>query len=326
MIKLYIMKRLLTERESGGSLDFKPYLNLLTKKGFNIDSVGKNSMRIWYNEDDVNTKAEYLFKLAKHCGWVCTSYGNYYDGLRSQAERIASKNNIEKYGIYIFNIEKEFPNETNYDFSDVMIDNDWNEQKEHDNAFDVNYTPNVLYHITKRKYLKRILKYGLLPKNSHEITNWRDTGNRLYLSLLPEFDKIDATDDYEPEDDDDILLKVNIAPIRNKIKFYQDYAYDNAVFTTSIIPPNLISVVSNDEINVMDFKYELYRYMPKNMDTIKKANKEYSIKTLINNYDWYIKNTLKKLYPTNSFIRQINNTTLDNILTDAIKDYAKKYL
>lgn len=207
-----------------------------------------------------------------------------------------------------------------------MTDNDWDEQKEHDNAFDVNYTPNVLYHITKRKYLKRILKYGLLPKNSHEITNWRDTGNRLYLSLLPEFDKIDATDDYEPEDDDDILLKVNIAPIRNKIKFYQDYAYDNAVFTTSIIPPNLISVVSNDEINVMDFKYELYRYMPKNMDTIKKANKEYSIKTLINNYDWYIKNTLKKLYPTNSFIRQINNTTLDNILTDAIKDYAKKYL
>ena len=52
------MKRLLTERESGGSLDFEPYLNLLAKKGFNIDSVGKNSMRIWYNEDDVNNKAE----------------------------------------------------------------------------------------------------------------------------------------------------------------------------------------------------------------------------------------------------------------------------
>ena len=39
-----------------------------------------------------------------------------------------------------------------------------------------------------------------------------------------------------------------------------------------------------------------------------------------------VKNNLKKMYPTNSFIRQINNTTLDNILTDAIKDYAKKYL
>lgn len=305
---------ILNERESGGSLDFEPYLEILKSKGFNIESLGDDHMQLWIDSDSINQKAKYLFTLLKHCGWVCSSYGGYYDGLRSQAESIADRNGIDKYGIYIFNIEKEYPSKLSSDFNEIKSNNNWNYHKNSNPSYDIHYIPDVLWHLTTRKYLPRIMKNGLIPKNGNGITAWRNTGDRVYLSLLPELYKVTELDEEGEDKDDVILLKVNIAPIKDRISFYEDYAYDNAVFTTEAIPPQLISVVSDETINAMIYETELTDYIHKNLDTIMKANPRYNISYILSYYRPYVIANIKKLYPSKNYIDRIDNNIMNQII------------
>lgn len=305
---------ILNERESGGSLDFEPYIGFLESKGFNIESVSDEHMQLWIDSDSINQKEKYLFKLLKHCGWVCSSHGGYYDGLRSQAETIADSNGIDKYSIYIFNIEKEYPTKLSSDFSEIKSSNNWDYHRNSQPSYDIHYIPDVLWHLTTRKYLPRIMKYGLIPKNGNGITAWRNTGDRVYLSLLPELDQVTEFVEGEEDNDDIVLLKVNIAPIKNRISFYKDYAYHNAVFTTEAIPPQLISVVSDETINAMTYEAVLTDYIDKNLDTIMKANPSYNISYILSYYRWYVIETIKKLYPTKQYIHRIDDDTMNEII------------
>lgn len=311
---------LLNERESGGSLDFEPYLGLLESKGFNIAFVNDENMRLWTDNDNVNQKAKYLFTLLKHCGWVCSSHGGYYDGLRNQAKNIADSNGVSEYGVYIFNIEKEYPSKLSNDFKEIRYSDEWNLNRESDPTYDIHYIPDVLWHLTLRRYLPRIMKNGLIPKNGNVITAWRNTGGRVYLSLLPELDKVTWVGDEEERDNDDfILLKVNIAPIKDRIPFYKDYAYENAVFTTEAIPPQLISVVSDETINAMVYETELAQYINDNLDVIRKHNPGYDISDILSHYKWYAIDVIKKLYPTKNFIGRIDNDTINKTINRVLK-------
>ena len=105
------------------------------------------------------------------------------------------------------------------------------------------------FHITNKKYLEKIKKIGLTPKNSQ--TNFEHPGNRIYLmasvntTLIDNFKQtLSKSKNWNIND----IITLEITP--DKLEFYIDPNFDNnqiesdiAVFTLNNIPPNLIEIL-----------------------------------------------------------------------------------
>lgn len=309
--KSYVIPKIL-------SMGFKTYENT------NIDE--RNIFNVWYNSpNDVNEKSRFLFDFLNRCGWVCTSCGNYYDGLKSQIESITEKDpEASLYGTYVFRIEPNYPDELE-NFDKVKEHNDWEYEISVDNSFDYFYDENTLWHITLRKYLRRIMKNGLMPKNGQTITRWRNTRDRLYFSLMPDFSKIDYLDDDDEQSGDDyVLLKIDISSLKDKIKFYEDDAYENAVFTYSIIPPQYITIIDGKQNDIMREELFLASHFDKMMEEIMKVNKGYSEEDILEYERAYLKNQLFKLYPLCHEKKRYSYETLNDILDRLIDAKLKR--
>lgn len=98
-----------------------------------------------------------------------------------------------------------------------------------------------LYHITKSKYVDKILKYGLQPK-SHSKKSYHP--ERIYVLS----DKVPYSDikKYMDKLDGNVILKIDLSKtIDDKIKLYvdPDSGYIDGYYCENFIPPSCISVV-----------------------------------------------------------------------------------
>lgn len=262
---------LLIEREMKTSIPLPKLVSILSKYNFllpyEITKEGEKSPSVTlyykYNNDNNNVDKDAALRkdfdklqdIVKRAGWTISSCGNYYDGLRNLYKRYQDRHPEFGVGTFFVNLETEhgqtmddyFGTETfelkhddYYEPSKSMGDNE---------RLGVIYHRGIFYHFTERKNLKSILAHGLRPKNGGGITVWRNTSPRIYLSLLPEFDKIDYGYNNEETPNDTVLLKIDLRPVMNNFVFYVDDKYENAVYTTSNIPPNFIEVVNCEEIH-----------------------------------------------------------------------------
>jgi len=110
--------------------------------------------------------------------------------------------------------------------------------------FDMEYViyGSHIYHVTDKKYIPKILKYGLIPKSKNKITSHPD---RIYLT-----DKIESAKQIaiifknggfmvEP-----VLLKINLDKLH--IKYMIDRQFPDGFYTTQNIPPQNIEVLENN--------------------------------------------------------------------------------
>ena len=98
-----------------------------------------------------------------------------------------------------------------------------------------------LYHITKSKYLNKIMNFGLQPK-SHSKKAYHP--ERIYLLS----DKVSYSDinKYKKLLDGDIIIKIDLAKtINDKIKLYvdPDSGRVNGYYCENFIPPSCLSIV-----------------------------------------------------------------------------------
>jgi hypothetical protein len=121
--------------------------------------------------------------------------------------------------------------------------------------------------------------------NGGGITAWRNTSPRIYLSLLPEFDKIDYGYGDDITDDDTVLLKIDLRSVMKNFDFYVDDKYENAVYTTSNIPPQFIEVVNCDKVYAnYYFKFGMEDYFKRIVEANFGEYDEQTKKSKIENY------------------------------------------
>jgi hypothetical protein len=212
------------------------------------------------NSDDINQtqlKSDFhkINNIITKGGWTITSYGNHYSGLRDRYISLQQYDNRIGVGTFIVNIEPEYSTKMDNHFNDEYFNDEDNIPSQYE-TFYTNYQKGIFYHITQLKHLKKILAHGLKPKNGGGITRWRETSERLYLSLYPDFnnvDDIDINDLEECDGDEKILLKIDLTSVMNSFDFYVDYSYDNAVYTYANIPPQFITVM-----NFPDYEKEFF--------------------------------------------------------------------
>lgn len=128
------------------------------------------------------------------------------------------------------------------------------------------YKQDYLYHITDEKYLNKIFKNGLITRNKNKLGNYPECIH-LFTHLthkgpVCKIKKIDdnytLVTDPKMNIDNPVLLKINAGWCKNyNIKFsYDPTASSNCVITYNSIPPNLISVVDEDEYEKLFNKQE----------------------------------------------------------------------
>ena len=117
-----------------------------------------------------------------------------------------------------------------------------------------------IYHLTDKKYLKRILKYGLIPKKGNKLGNNPECIHLLsYLTHHGPIFKIDKNgkDFYIKyakglNIENPVILKIDTLYLKQtNCIFFKDPGcrpeHTNAIITFSAIHPNAINVVSEDE-------------------------------------------------------------------------------
>jgi hypothetical protein len=110
--------------------------------------------------------------------------------------------------------------------------------------FDVEYMPKnrYLYHVTDRKFLPKILKYGLVPKSKNKVSKHPD---RIYLVINKNF-LIDISlmmEEFIPIEDQ-VYLRIDLKNLPIFLRI--DSQFDGGVYTTDNIPPNNIEVIDLD--------------------------------------------------------------------------------
>ena len=226
------------------------------KKNNPIDSINKYGYDITLSND-----FDKLVSLVKRCGWVINQAGNHFDGLRNFYTHFEEEHPEFGVGTFFVNIEKEYGSTMDDYFGtdeNELKNNDEYQDKESikkygdDTHYGVKYQRGIFYHITPIKNLKSIMAHGLRPKNGGGIAQWRNSSERLYLSLLPNFRDVEM--DYFEDENAYVLLKIDLRGVMKNFDFYVDNKYENAVFTYSTIPPQFIERVNAKEI------YDSYWY------------------------------------------------------------------
>ena len=114
-------------------------------------------------------------------------------------------------------------------------------EKRHDR--NVRLNTDKLYHITERKYLPRIRKYGLVPKHDDKQTHHLD---RIYFFKTDYghdgFRQI-AEDLYDNKSSFGyVVLELELGKITGDIIFHNDLNTEGGVYTTDNIPPDALNI------------------------------------------------------------------------------------
>ena len=333
----------LLEREMKNSVPKKKVIDLIQKYNFIGVDADNDYPRItaYYSPEvqakdlhgiQLNTDFRNVNKLVERCGWTITNYGAHYDGMRNVYERLQKYNSDINIGTFIIFIEPEYSTKMNDYFNDEYFKNEDN--KPLYDTFNEKKKKGIFYHITSFKNLKKILKHGLRPKNGGGLTNWRETSERLYLSLLPNFSNVsdvDFNNKEEIDDDDQILLQIDLRPVINSFDFYVDYSYDDAVYTYATIPPQFITVINyheyeNEYLIDSSVKETLISTLDNSYPNRKNEDESY-IKDYLNDYFFMVVDILKK--NTTNYIKRIYGNRVkynEDDLIYRIKHELKKYI
>lgn len=109
---------------------------------------------------------------------------------------------------------------------------------------------NILYHITDKKNLSKILKTGLRPKVGKTLSEngYRYFSERIYLIFHTDNVKDDISNVIvDKMYDDPVILRINLKN-HNISLWYDDSSYGNTVYTLEAIPPKLIEVINIEDI------------------------------------------------------------------------------
>ena len=138
--------------------------------------------------------------------------------------------------------ENEFINFYKNNFKTILV---------FDAKFDLEYVDannsQYLYHITPIKYKDKILKIGLAPKSKSKIATHP---HRIYL--CDDYNlTIDLLNDshFYPEEKTFVVFKIKLKELlkRRSIRFFQDPAYKQGLYTYENIPPNYIEIINQIE-------------------------------------------------------------------------------
>lgn len=272
----------------------------------NTDFKGISNFTFFMKSADVSSdKLNRIESALKTGGYTISNIGGYYDDrrLRSYIEDAADDNlfgdSSSVYDIYVVIIEPMYSKEADDEYIKNELDDTSYDYKEL-------YKNGIFYHVTLRKYLPRIKKYGLVPKNGNTITRSRNTNDRVYLSTVPDFktEYYLQSEDEEMNGDDMVLLKVDLSKLNKPLKLFRDSKYGNAVYTTENIPPYCIEEVSTDNLQLYEIISEKYKRI------VKHNAKSYgfSISSMLN------------IFKTDRNIRKEVSSKLYNLVMGYIKD------
>lgn len=96
-----------------------------------------------------------------------------------------------------------------------------------------------IYHITNDRLRNKILKQGLIPKESKYIGFQNEP--RIYFWINEE-DVFDSVNNLK-SNEKNILLKINLSELNLEHKFYIDHRLHNAIFSLEPIPPKAITII-----------------------------------------------------------------------------------
>lgn len=206
---------------------------------------------------------ENAFRIA---GWSCVNHGDSDKDMHTSFAIRDARYNVEALAntpvtdLYVMKFE---PN-----YGTQMSDESLKFKATTDDGFDTNmdiydgidiysnkynrnkYKKGIFYHVTMKKFLPRIMKYGLVPKNGKTLTNiTRKSNDRVYLLLVkPKDNSYEKYLKHAGNDGEEtVILRVNLNKLNNDIKIYDDPIFPYAVYVTENIPPYCLSVVDGEE-------------------------------------------------------------------------------
>lgn len=122
--------------------------------------------------------------------------------------------------------------------------------------FVYNTRKGILYHVTPSMYLKKIFKYGLMPKTYIKLSTHPDRvyftmGEHMAKALIPILYNTIQNDLYKHLINEYSLLKIDLnrlSGFNSKPKFYLDPNCASAVYTHESINPNCIDILNKVKI------------------------------------------------------------------------------
>lgn len=317
---------ILKENMSNTSRPLSMILPIVIQNGGRVFDYAKNNdltrTEVFVQSDIDKNNLDRIHQAFELGGWSCSAAGGYYDDsrLRKYLEDAVEENLFGKgYNEYNISVLIFEPNK-NEIADDEYISN---ELKDSNSNYKFTLRKGIFYHITVYKYLNKILKQGLVPKNGNEITRSRNTNDRVYLSTVPDFDSDYFDNEYDEDiNDTPVMLKIDLSKMNRPITLYKDESYSNAVYTTENIPPYCITVLNGKNIEI--FKYGLEFY--KRILNYNASKMGWSIKNVINtfksNRPMYnqVFNMIKKEI-TNKYK---DNQSIDKIISQIIEEYNGK--
>ena len=201
------------------------------------------TFKILFNVDayDINFLINKINFICKLTGWMI-SYIIYNNEIVYDFDKILNSNKARLSFICCFRPKNEIKN--NYAATNKLTSEI--------------YDQNFIYHITDRKYVKKILKNGLLTRTKNKLGNYpelnhflthfthKGTISKIIKNFNGEYSlKIDA----KLQIDDPIILRINSQYCKNyNIKFsYDPTGAKNCIISYNNIPPNLIEIVDENE-------------------------------------------------------------------------------
>ena len=259
----------LLEREAKSSVNYLKVASFASKYNFVLLSASNAELVFYYKGKNLHQDFDNFNDVVIKCGWTIYAWGNHYDGLRNFYTRFEKEHPEFGVGTFFAIVEPEYGTKMDDYFGtnrNELLNNDdddesldfWDKGFSYSEAshLGVGYERGVFYHVTTREFLRPILSHGLKPKNGGGFTRFRSTSNRLYLSLLPDFEDVEYMCPPEEESpDDSVILRVDLRSVMDNFEFYVDSAYSNAVYTYSNIPPKFIEVISDEEIKKLHSQY-----------------------------------------------------------------------
>ena len=133
------------------------------------------------------------------------------------------------------------------------------------------------FHITLKKYLPRIMRQGLVPRDAEKRGDKR--GDRIYLSTNVSFDLMHSLFSYDNDisEEDCVILEIKLNESDN-VTIYRDRLGDEHDFyTTDNIPPSAISVCWTYEIAQEDARNKYAEFIEGFSDVMQIENIKYNI-------------------------------------------------
>ena len=97
--------------------------------------------------------------------------------------------------------------------------------------------PDMVYHVTEKHNLEKILRYGLVPKTKNKKAYHPD---RVYLAT--NLSRIsDLYNDMNFDVTDPVIIKIDLSDVKDHMEFYKDEHFPTGVYTLSNIGPERIA-------------------------------------------------------------------------------------